>query len=300
MFKGSLTALVTPMHEDGKLDLQAFTQLIEWHIQKGSEGLVICGTTGEAATLTPKEREQLIYSAVHQATGRVPIIVGTGTNDTNTSIEFSRMAETLGADACLLVTPYYNKPTQQGLIHHFSAIANAVRLPHLLYNVPSRTGTDLYPETAAELAKHQNIVGIKDATGSLKRLEALRLACPKEFCLLSGDDPSSVEFMLKGGNGVVSVTGNIVPDKMRQLCDFALSNREDLAKTLDYRLNPLHRALFVESNPIPTKWLLHHLNKIPAGIRLPLTPLSPQHHEAMIEAFEEVDTVMMQSNAGES
>ncbi len=281
--KGSLVALVTPMKPDGALDEAALERLVEWHIEAGTEGLVIAGTTGESPTLLRDEHESLLRRVIELARGRIPVIAGTGSNSTEQTLDMSRRAEEAGADALLLVVPYYNKPPQRALAAHFRAVADAVKLPILLYNVPSRTVVDLLPDTVAGLAKVPNIVGIKEASARMERVSELRRLCGPDFILLSGDDATATAFMLAGGDGVVSVTANVVPDKFRLLCDAARKGEVDKARALDEELVELNQALFVESNPIPVKWALHRMGRIDTGIRQPLMALA-ETYEARVEA----------------
>ena len=281
--KGSLVALVTPMKPDGALDEAALEQLVEWHIGAGTEGLVIAGTTGESPTLLRDEHESLLRRVIELARGRIPVIAGTGSNSTEQTLDMSRRAAEAGADALLLVVPYYNKPPQRALVAHFRDVADAVELPILLYNVPSRTVVDLLPETVAELAAVPNIVGIKEASARMERVSALRRLCGGEFVLLSGDDATAAAFMLAGGDGVISVTANVVPDRIRRLCDAARNGDVDTARALDEELVELNQALFVESNPIPVKWALHRMGRIETGIRKPLMALA-ESNQARVEA----------------
>jgi 4-hydroxy-tetrahydrodipicolinate synthase len=286
MFSRSLVALVTPMSSDGTIDFASLEKLVEWHIEQGTDALVIAGTTGESATLKKPEHFDVIDAAARYANGRVPIIAGTGSNSTAQTIGLSQAVGELPIDAYLIVTPYYNKPTQEGLVQHFTAIADAVDKPIMLYNVPGRTAVDLLPETVARLAEHPRIFGIKEATGELDRVEQIRNACGPEFRLYSGDDPTAREFMLRGGHGVVSVTANVAPAAMRGMCEAALSGDAQAAADIDEQLVGLHRELFIESNPIPVKWALHRLGLIPEGIRLPLTVLAPEHQGAVDSALK--------------
>ncbi len=290
MFKGSLVALVTPMHADGQIAWEALEALVEWHIEQGTDGLVAVGTTGESATLDDTEHCAVIRAVVQAAAGRVPVIAGTGSNATQEAIHLTRCAQDAGAAACLLVTPYYNKPPQEGLYQHFKAIAQAVDIPQILYNVPGRTACDLLPATVARLAQVPNIIGIKEATGQLERLHAIRATCPPAFVCYSGDDATACDFMLQGGHGVISVTANVAPALMHQLCQAALAGAADTARTLDQRLSALHRDLFLEANPIPVKWALAHLGLIPPGLRLPLVPLSAPYHEPLRAALAQAGT----------
>lgn len=288
MFQGSLVALITPMSDDGQVDFGALEQLVRWHLSEGTDGIVAVGTTGEAATLETAEQMKVVDCCLRAAGGRIPVIAGISSNSTARAVALARLAQSRGAAAGLAVVPYYNKPTQEGLYRHFRAIAAAVSLPILLYNVPSRTAADLLPETVARLATIPNIVGIKEATGKLERVEELRRCCGGEFLLLSGDDATAMEFMLRGGRGVISVTANVAPKLMHALCAVACNGERNKAEILNQRLDILHRHLFLESNPIPVKWALAQMRRAPAGIRLPLTPLAPSHHAALREALRSV------------
>ncbi len=285
MFAGSTVALVTPMGADGRIDYGDLAKLIDFHIGSGTEALVIAGTTGESATLTSDEHIELIERACELAAGRAPIVAGTGSNSTTQTLDLSRAVDQFPVAGFLVVTPYYNKPTQEGLYRHFSLIADAVQQPVILYNVPGRTGIDLSPETTIRLAGHDNIVAIKDATGELDRVGLLREGCGPEFTLLSGDDGTSSEFMLLGGDGCISVTANVAPAQMRALCDAARSGNRDRATQIDAELRALHEALFFESNPIPVKWAVEQLGYAGPGIRLPLTVLAEQHREGLRTAM---------------
>lgn len=281
LLQGSLVAIVTPMFEDGRLDLEALKSLIEFHIAQGSDGIVIVGTTGESPTVNVEEHCLLIKTAVETARRRVPIIAGTGANATQEAIELTRKAKSLGADACLLVAPYYNKPTQEGLYQHFMAVANAVDIPQILYNVPGRTGCDISNDTVIKLAQHPNIIGIKDATGGLERGTDLILRAPKEFVVLSGDDATAAALMLMGGKGVITVTGNVAPKLMHEMCMAALAGDVALTCERNAKLFQLHQKLFIEANPIPVKWLLKEMGLIKAGLRLPMVSLSEQYHAVL-------------------
>ncbi|WP_058555596.1 4-hydroxy-tetrahydrodipicolinate synthase [Thiohalocapsa sp. ML1] len=283
MLRGSIVALITPMDAIGAVDDAALARLVDFHVEAGTAAIVAVGTTGESATLDEAEHCAVIARCVALAAGRIPVIAGTGANATAEAIRLTRCAAEVGADAALLVTPYYNKPTQAGLIAHYRAIADAVALPQILYNVPGRTACDLLPETTAELTRVENIVGLKDATGDLTRLPRLRELCGPDFALYSGDDGTGCEFMLGGGDGVISVTNNVAPALMRQLCDAALAGERERALAINNQLADLHRALFVESNPIPVKWAMAALGLAQPGIRLPLTWLTPAH-EATVRA----------------
>ena len=286
MYDGSIVAVVTPMAESGEIDLAAWDVLIDWHLAEGTDGIVVCGTTGESPTVTLAEAVSIVGRAAARLRGRLLLIAGSGTNDTAASIERTRLMVEAGADAVLAVTPYYNKPTQQGLFEHFMAIADAASVPVILYNVPARTGVDLLPETVQRLAPHPRIVAIKEATGSLPRLMELRERCGEELALLSGDDPTACEAVLAGASGVISVTAYVAPRAMHELCEAALRGDAVRARALDARLQPLHRALFVEPNPIPAKWAVRQLGLIPGGIRLPLTQLSTAGQVTMRQAMQ--------------
>ena len=281
--KGSLVALVTPMKADGVIDEAALERLIEWHIEAGTEALVIAGTTGESPTLLRDEHESLLRRVIGCVDGRIKVIAGTGSNSTEQTLDMSRRAAVAGADGLLLVVPYYNKPPQRALAAHFRAVADAVDCPILLYNVPSRTGADLLPETVAELSTVANIVGIKEASARLERVGELRYRCGPDFVLLSGDDATAAAFMLAGGDGVISVTANVVPERVRRLCDAARAGDVETARGLDRELTSLNQALFVESNPIPVKWALQRMGRIGSGIRQPLLGLA-EVHQAQVES----------------
>lgn len=285
MFQGSLVALVTPMHIDGTVDKEALKELIQWHIRSQTNGLVIAGTTGESATLSYDEQYDLIAFAVKETAGKIPIIAGTGSNSTETTIKLSLNAEKAGAQACLIVTPYYNKPTQDGLYKHYKAVADHIHIPIILYNVPGRTGCDILPPTIERLAELPQIIGIKEATGKLERTLEILKCSREDFVIYSGDDATALELMLHGAKGVISVTANIAPLKMYEMCKAALAGDKNQAKILDDELQGLHHKLFVESNPIPTKWALHQMGLIGEGIRLPLTTLDPKFHQEVNEAM---------------
>lgn len=287
MFQGSIVALVTPMQSDGTIDKKALYQLLEWHIASKTDALVVAGTTGEAATLTPDEHTELISCVVKYVAKRLPVIAGTGSASTQHAIELTGKAQKAGADAVLLVTPYYNKPTQQGLFEHYKTIANSTALPLILYNVPSRTACDLLPETIEPLLTFSNIIGIKDATGNTERLQQLLHLSDKNFAVYSGDDATAMDWMLLGAKGVISVTANIAPCQMHSLCEAALAQQREEAEKINQHLMLLHRALFLESNPIPTKWALSHMGMITSGIRLPLTTLHKKFHAALKEAIDQ-------------
>lgn len=276
MFSGSLVALVTPMRPDGAVDFPCLKKLVDWHVEQGTDALVIAGTTGESATLARDEHVEVIRVAAGHAAGRIPVIAGTGSNSTTQTIELSKAVGSLPIAGYLLVVPYYNKPTQEGLVRHFSAIADALDKPIMLYNVPGRTVADMKPATVARLATHPRIFGIKEATGEIDRVKAIAGLCGPDFRLYSGDDATAREFILLGGHGVVTVTGNVAPKTMAAMCRAALAGDAALAGELDSLLADLHRDLFIESNPIPVKWALLRLGLIGSGIRLPLTPLSAE------------------------
>jgi 4-hydroxy-tetrahydrodipicolinate synthase len=285
MLKGSLVAIVTPMHEDGSLDLEGLRGLIDWHIAQGSDGIVVVGTTGESPTVDFDEHRQLIRSTVDHAAGRIPVIAGTGANSTREAIELTAYARDAGADGCLSVVPYYNKPTQEGLYRHFLACAEAVDIPQILYNVPGRTVADLANDTTLRLAQVPNIVGIKDATGDVGRGADLLRCAPKDFAVYSGDDASALALMLLGGHGVISVTANVAPRLMHEMCAAALAGDLARAREANNRLLPLHRDLFIEANPIPVKWAVARMGLTGPGLRLPLTQLSVRCEQAVLDAL---------------
>ncbi len=287
MFNGSLVAIVTPMKPNGDIDYASMKQLVDWHLSNETDALVVLGTTGESATIEPEERVELISQVVDQVSEKIPVIVGTGANSTRHALKLTEQAMELGADAALLVTPYYNKPTQEGLFQHFKTIAEAVPIPQILYNVPSRTACDLLPETVLRLSEFSNIVGLKEATGEIDRVTQL-LSADCEIDLFSGDDKTAMEFMLAGGKGVISVVANVVPKEFHDLCVAAVSVDRLNAENLNKKLMPLYTQLFVESNPIPTKWVLSQMGMIPEGIRLPLTPLAEQFHAGVRNAMQSV------------
>ncbi len=285
MLSGSMVAVVTPMDADGAVNYRQFAKVIDFHVEAGTNALVVAGTTGESATLDHDEHIEVIAKACELSAGRIPIVAGTGSNSTAQTLKLSRAVDRLPIVGFLVVTPYYNKPTQEGMRRHFSAVADAVTRPVLLYNVPGRTAVDLKPDTVIKLAAHPNIHGIKEATGELDRVRMLRDACGPDFKLLSGDDATSCEFMLQGGDGVISVTGNVAAAGVRRLCDAAVMRKRAEAERIDATLQPLHRTLFCESNPIPVKWAMQQMGLIGPGIRLPLTPLAPQYHAAVLDAM---------------
>ena len=289
MFTGSIVAIVTPMHPDGSLDLPSLRKLLDWHVESGTSGIVIVGTTGESPTVDVDEHCTLIKTTVDHIGKRIKVIAGTGANSTAEAIELTRFAREVGADACLSVAPYYNKPTQEGLFRHFSSIAEAVDLPMLLYNVPGRTVSDIGADTTLRLAQVPGIVGLKDATSDLVRHVDMMRRMPEgtQFSLLSGNDDTALAYMLLGGNGVISVTANVAPREMAQMCRAALAGNLDEARRINARLMPLHIGLFAEPNPIPVKWALHALGRIDPGIRLPLTPLDARFHDTVRAALRE-------------
>jgi 4-hydroxy-tetrahydrodipicolinate synthase len=291
MLKGSLVAIVTPMHADGTLDLASLRSLIDFHADQGTDGIVIVGTTGESPTVDFDEHCLLIRTAVEQAAGRLPVIAGTGANCTREAIELTQQAKEAGADACLLVAPYYNKPMQEGLFQHFKAIAEAVDIPQILYNVPGRTGCDIANDTTLRLAQVPNIVGIKDATGNIERGTDLLRRAPADFAIYSGDDASSLALMLLGGHGTISVTANVAPKLMHEMCVAAFAGNLTLARDINRKLFPLHQKLFIEANPIPAKWVLAEMGLVGHGIRLPLTPLAPQYHETLRDAMRSAEII---------
>ena len=289
MLQGSFVAIVTPMHADGSLDIQALHRLIDFHINEGTDGIVIVGTTGESPTVDYDEHRTLIKTTVDYVAGRIKVIAGTGANSTKEAIELTQAAKDLGADACLLVAPYYNKPTQEGLYQHYKAVAEAVDIPQILYNVPGRTGVDLSNDTTLSLAQIKNIVGIKDATGSIERGTDLILRAPKDFAIYSGDDATGMALMLIGGKGVISVTANVAPKLMSQMCKEAIAGNTKAACEINAKLFALHQKLFVEANPIPVKWVLNQMGLIDSGIRLPLVPLSSGNHSALLNAMKQAN-----------
>jgi 4-hydroxy-tetrahydrodipicolinate synthase len=284
VFSGSMVAVVTPMTAAGEIDLQAWERLLQWHETQGTDAVVVVGTTGESPTVTLAEAGELVRRAVRVLGDRVPVIAGTGTNSTAGTIERTKALAAAGAKAALVVTPYYNKPTQEGLFQHFMAVAEASPVPLILYNVPSRTGVDLHPDTIIRLSRHPRILGVKESTGSLARVEELVARC-KDLEIYSGEDPIAVASIRAGARGVISVTANVAPARMHEMCAHALAGRFAEAEAIDDRLQGLHRSLFTESNPIPVKWAVAELGLIPPGLRLPLTPFSPQHHAVVREAM---------------
>ena len=286
MIKGSMVALVTPMHPDGSIDFDRFTTLIDWHCEQGTDAIVVVGTTGESATLDMVEHEQVIRFTVDQVAGRVPLVAGTGANSTTEAIHLTKQAQLAGADACLLVTPYYNKPTQEGLYQHYLAVAEAADIPLVLYNVPGRTAVDMRVETVLRLEKIENIIGIKEAS-SIERIGELIERCSDTFFIYSGDDDNAMEAMLNGAAGVISVTANVAPAAMHNLSVASLAGKREEAAMINAQLGALHHDLFLESNPIPVKWALQEMGLIEAGIRLPMTVLSAAQHSAVRAAMQE-------------
>ena len=285
MLTGSIVAIVTPMQDDGRIDTPRFKALIDFHIAQGTDGIVVVGTTGESPTVNFDEHKELIRVAVEHAAGRIPVIAGTGGNSTAEAIELSVSAKKAGADSCLSVVPYYNKPTQEGLYRHFRAIAEAVDMPLIVYNVPGRTVADLANDTMLRLAQIANIVGIKDATANLERGADLLRRAPKDFAVYSGDDGTGVALILLGGKGIISVTANVAPRLMHEMCAAALAGDLKKARETHFKLLGLHTRLFVEANPIPVKWAVAQMGLIGAGIRLPLTSMSVQFNEVVAEAM---------------
>lgn len=293
MFSGSMVALITPLDEAGEVDYASLANLVEYHIAAGTDAIVAVGTSGESATLTVDEHVKVVLKTLEYAKGRVQVLAGTGANATHEAITFSKLFSGTGVAGCLTVTPYYNKPTQEGLYQHYKAIAEATDLPQILYNVPGRTAVDLLPETVARLAKFENIVGIKDATGDLSRVKKTRELCGEDFIQLSGDDVTGLDFVALGGHGVISVTANIAAADMATMFKLALSGQFEAAQEINARLMPLHKDLFVESNPIPVKWAAHQLGLIEHGyLRLPLTELSESAHPVVLQALKDANVLL--------
>ncbi|MFL2752762.1 MAG: 4-hydroxy-tetrahydrodipicolinate synthase [Gammaproteobacteria bacterium] len=291
LVKGSIVAIVTPMKANGDLDLDALDKLVDFHIKSGTKGIIAVGTTGESATLEVSEHISVIERIVNRTNNKIFIFAGTGANSTKEAIYLSKAAKSAGANASLSVTPYYNKPTQEGLFQHYTQIADQVDFPQVLYNVPGRTSCDLLPETIAKLAPHENILGIKEATGDLSRLEELKkLLRDETFFLYSGDDATATDFILNGGHGNISVTANIVPELMSKLCDLALEKSPE-AKIIENKISNLNTMLFLESNPIPVKWVLNRMGLMDIGIRLPLTNLSKQHQQTLEEELKRLKLI---------
>ena len=286
-----MVAIATPMHEDGAVDYDALAKYVEFHINNESDALVPAGTTGESATLDHAEHCEVIKFVVDQVKGRIPVIAGTGANSTQEAIALTQCAKDAGADACLLVSPYYNKPTQEGLVLHHQAIAKAVAIPQILYNVPGRTACDLLPETAIRLSKIENIVGIKEATGEIQRCTQILEGSPDGFMLISGDDDTAMEFLLAGGCGVITVTGNVAPKLFHDMCMACLEGDRNKAQEINAKLDRLNKDLFVESNPIPVKWCLTEMGLFPTGMRLPMTTLSRQYHETLRQALSAAGSI---------
>ncbi len=291
MLQGSMVAIVTPMFDDGSLDLDALRALIDSHVEAGTDGIVIVGTTGESPTVDVAEHCLLIETTVEHVAGRLKVIAGTGANSTSEAIELTASAKALGVDACLLVAPYYNKPSQEGLYQHFAAVAATVDIPQILYNVPSRTGCDISNDTALRLAKVKNIVGIKDATGGIERGTDLILRAPSDFAIYSGDDATGAALMLLGGHGVISVTANVAPKLMHEMCVAAMSGNVKKTCEINAKLFALHQKLFIEPNPIPVKWVLQQMGLIKTGIRLPMVNLAAQYHDVLRAAMRQAEII---------
>ncbi|AST31735.2 4-hydroxy-tetrahydrodipicolinate synthase [Ralstonia solanacearum] len=284
---GSLVAIVTPMHEDGSLDFPSLRSLIDWHIAEGTDGIVIVGTSGESPTVSVEEHRELIRVAVEQVNKRIPVIAGTGGNSTLEAVELTAYAKSVGADASLQVVPYYNKPTQEGMYLHFRKVAESVDLPVILYNVPGRTVADMSVDTMLRLAQVPGVIGVKEATGNIDRAAQLIKSAPASFNIYSGDDPTAIALMLLGGHGNISVTANVAPRAMHELCAAAMRGDVETARRIHMQLLSVHKNLFVESNPIPVKWALQAMGKMAGGIRLPLTPLAPQYHEIVRASLQD-------------
>ncbi len=287
MIAGSMVALVTPMDAQGRLDWDSLSKLVDFHLQEGTNAIVAVGTTGESATLDVNEHIEVIRRVVKQVAGRIPVIAGTGANSTREAIELTNNAKSAGADACLLVTPYYNKPTQEGLYQHFKTIAEAVDIPQILYNVPGRTACDMLADTVVRLSTVPNIIGIKEATGDIQRARDILARVSSEFLVYSGDDATAIELILAGGKGNISVTANVAPRDMSEMCAAAMRGDASAARAIHEKLMPLNKTLFIESNPIPVKWALHEMGLMPDGIRLPLTWLSQACHEPLRQAMRQ-------------
>ncbi len=285
MITGSIVALATPMHDNGDIDWENLDRLVEFHIKEGTDSIVAVGTTGESATLNTKEHCAVMDRVIKTVAGRIPVIAGTGANSTSEAIELTQEAKHLGADACLLVTPYYNKPTQEGLFLHHQAIAKAVDLGQILYNVPGRTAVDMLPDTIARIAEIDQVIGVKEATGDLDRAKQVIDLVGNKIAVYSGDDETAYKLMLLGGHGNISVTANVLPKKMAELCRLSLAGKVEEAEALNAELMAMHSVLFLESNPIPVKWALHQMGRMTAGIRLPLTPLAAQYRDTLQNAL---------------
>ncbi|WP_311195272.1 4-hydroxy-tetrahydrodipicolinate synthase [Thiomicrorhabdus immobilis] len=292
MFRGSMVALVTPMLEDESVDFDALQKLVEFHIAEETDAIVAMGTTGESATLDFDEHCEVVRFVVEKVNGRIPVIAGTGANSTSEAIALTQCAKEAGADACLLVTPYYNKPTQEGLYQHYKKIAETVDIPQILYNVPGRTACDLLPETVIRLAKVKNIIGIKEATGDISRVATIKAGVPDDFDLYTGDDATAVDFILAGGHGGISVTANVVPKQLHDVYAAALAGDEQKARELDAPLQAIHRDIFIESNPIPVKWAVAEMGLMGGALRLPLTPLSPACQPVVRKALLEAGVTL--------
>ncbi|MBM4208416.1 MAG: 4-hydroxy-tetrahydrodipicolinate synthase [Gammaproteobacteria bacterium] len=291
MIQGCIVALVTPMDETGAIDKDSLRALVEFHIQQGTDALVAVGTTGESATLDDDEHIDVVKTIVDYVNGRIPVIAGTGSNSTTEAIDLTRRSQEAGADACLIVTPYYNKPTQEGLYLHYKAISEAVDIPQILYNVPGRTACDMLPETIARLAQLEHIVGVKEATGDLARIPLIRKLTSKDFAIYSGDDATSRECCLLGGNGTITVTGNVAPKLMHEMITAAINGNAETASMLDQKLAGLHKQLFIQANPIPVKWAMAEMGLIRKGIRLPLTWLTGDCFAAVRSAMKQAEVI---------
>jgi 4-hydroxy-tetrahydrodipicolinate synthase len=292
MFSGSIVALVTPFNDKGSVDYQQLEKLVEFHIQQGTDSIVAVGTTGESTTLSMDEHVQVVKQIVSFAAGRIPIIGGNGSNSTSEAVELTQRLSNTGIGAMLGVTPYYNKPPQRGLIAHYKTVAAATDVPQILYNVPGRTQCDLLPETVAILSQEKNIIGIKEATGNLSRLTEIKALCDDKFLYFSGDDETGMEFMLQGGHGVISVTNNVAPKLMSEMCRFALANNREQATLINNKLQALHSNLFVEASPIPVKWCVKQISAITNGsLRLPLVELDNQYHDVLMKAMSDADVL---------
>ena len=286
MFEGSMVAMATPMLDDGTVDTAALADLVEFHVESGTDAIVAVGTTGESSTLTVPEHASVVKQVVTLVNKRIPVIAGTGANATAEAIELTKHAKEAGADACLLVTPYYNKPTQEGLYQHYKAVANAVAIPQILYNVPGRTALDMRPETTARLSAIANIIGIKEAYGEVSRIKALLDVCEPGFMIVTGDDSTAMESILAGAHGDISVTANVVPREMHEMCKAARAGDRATAEAIEARISDLHSVLFLESNPIPVKWALNQMGRMGSGIRLPLTPMAAEFEAPVRAALE--------------
>ncbi|HEY7772656.1 MAG TPA: 4-hydroxy-tetrahydrodipicolinate synthase [Marinagarivorans sp.] len=291
MFRGSMVALVTPMNADTSIDWQSLRDLVDWHLEQGTHGIVAVGTTGESPTLAVDEHIEVIRRVVDQVAGRIPVIAGTGANSTSEAIELTQAAKDAKVDACLLVTPYYNKPSQEGLYQHHKAVAEAVAIPQLLYNVPGRTAVDLKPQTVGRLSRLPNIVGIKEATGDLARLTHLKPLVSSGFNLITGDDETAFDFMKHGGHGDISVTANVAPRQMAKMCELIAAGELDEAKSINDGLMPLHKSLFAEANPVPVKWVLEQMGRCGGTLRLPLVPLDSKFHKQLRDAMQRCNIV---------